>query len=130
MESREVKYAVVTLAFVVDPEIPEPLEPCFLTIWPGKQAEIETHGRKGHGASRITYRWRRVRDPSNAKDLAGEALAVVLDAADEQYKPGDFESMAAWQLARVHECEHGHYPPECSKCVLLYSKPEDSDNGD
>lgn len=126
MSTQEVKYCCVTMAFVIDEDIPEPEKPLFLTIWPGGTVELEVSGRRGYGASKITYRWRRVRDASNPLDLAGEALAVVLNGGS-QYKPGDYELYSAWRRARVHKCEHGHYPPDCSKCVLLYQSEGETD---
>lgn len=128
---REVKYAIVSMAFVIDSELTDNPRPCFVTVWPGGSVELNGDGRRGVGASRVTYRWRKVRDADNVTDLAGEALAIVLRSADSpDYRPGDYEAMAAWHNVRVHECEHGHYPADCSKCVLEYAPPEEASNGD
>lgn len=124
---REVKYAVVTMVFVVDSELPADTRPMFLTLWPGGSVELNGDGRRGIGASKVSYRYRPVRDPGNVHDLAGEALAVVLRSADgEDYEPGDYESLRAWHDVRAYECEHGHDPARCSQCVLQYSPPEEA----
>lgn len=128
MTARDVKYAVVTTAFVADPEVESLAGACYLIVWPSGRVELEVDGRKGVGASKLSYRYRQVREANSSQDLAGEALAIVLDAARPEYKAGDYETLAVWGRARVHRCEHGHYPPDCSKCVLLYD-PEES-NGD